>query len=141
MANVLILANKNAGLNDPSLAALANHHPRICGRHQVSEASFFSWRRVLRERGLLDHAAPSKTSPRFRRSSRFWRSMRTDCQPYRAGPGSTRLCVCGPASMRNCSSNWCVYWRSRHVEPVVAGRVFLCLLPTDMRRALITWRA
>ena len=26
----------------------------FCQRHQVSEASFFSWRRVLRERGLLD---------------------------------------------------------------------------------------
>jgi transposase-like protein len=34
----------------------------FCERHQVSEASFFSWRRVLRERGLLDKAAPSKTS-------------------------------------------------------------------------------
>jgi transposase-like protein len=32
----------------------------FCERHQVSEASFFSWRRVLRERGLLDKAAPSK---------------------------------------------------------------------------------
>ena len=26
----------------------------FCERHQVSEASFFSWRRILRERGLLD---------------------------------------------------------------------------------------
>jgi transposase-like protein len=34
----------------------------FCERHQVSEASFFSWRRVLRERGLLDKAAPSKAS-------------------------------------------------------------------------------
>jgi transposase-like protein len=30
----------------------------FCQRHQVSEASFFSWRRVLRERGLLE-AKPS----------------------------------------------------------------------------------
>jgi len=34
----------------------------FCERHQVSEASFFSWRRVLRERGLLDKPALSKTS-------------------------------------------------------------------------------
>ncbi len=26
----------------------------FCERHHVSEASFFSWRRVLRQRGLLD---------------------------------------------------------------------------------------
>ncbi len=34
----------------------------FCERHQVSEASFFSWRRVLRERGLLDEPMPSATS-------------------------------------------------------------------------------
>src|SRR5258706_11824013 len=34
----------------------------FCQRHQVSEASFFSWRRVLRERGLLDEPTPSRTS-------------------------------------------------------------------------------
>jgi transposase-like protein len=32
----------------------------FCQRHQVSEASFFSWRRVLRERGLLEESTPSK---------------------------------------------------------------------------------
>ena len=32
----------------------------FCQRHQVSEASFFSWRRVLRERGLLDEPMPAK---------------------------------------------------------------------------------
>ena len=26
----------------------------FCQRHHISEASFFSWRRVLRQRGLLD---------------------------------------------------------------------------------------
>jgi hypothetical protein len=31
-------------------------------RHQLSEANFYSWRRVLRERGLLDESAPSKVS-------------------------------------------------------------------------------
>jgi transposase-like protein len=34
----------------------------FCERHQVSEASFFSWRRVLRERGLLDEPMTSKNS-------------------------------------------------------------------------------
>ena len=34
----------------------------FCQRHQVSEASFFSWRRVLRERGLLEEPTPSKAS-------------------------------------------------------------------------------
>ena len=32
----------------------------FCRRHQVSEASFFSWRRVLRERGLLVEPMASK---------------------------------------------------------------------------------
>src|SRR5438876_9703121 len=35
----------------------------FCEHHQVSEASFFSWRRVLRERGLLDEPKTAKTSP------------------------------------------------------------------------------
>jgi len=34
----------------------------FCERHEVSEASFFSWRRVLRQRGLLDEPMSSKTS-------------------------------------------------------------------------------
>jgi transposase-like protein len=34
----------------------------FCQRHQVSEAGFFSWRRVLRERGLLDDVMSSKPS-------------------------------------------------------------------------------
>jgi transposase-like protein len=34
----------------------------FCERHQVSEASFYSWRRVLRERGLLDEMMPSETA-------------------------------------------------------------------------------
>ena len=36
----------------------------FCQRHQVNEASFFSWRRVLRERGLLDDVISSKPSVR-----------------------------------------------------------------------------
>jgi transposase-like protein len=32
----------------------------FCQRHQLSEPSFYSWRRVLRERGLIDeHAQPA----------------------------------------------------------------------------------
>ena len=34
----------------------------FCRHHQISEASFFSWRRVLRQRGLLDETMPVKTS-------------------------------------------------------------------------------
>ena len=34
----------------------------FCEHHQVSEASFFAWRRVLRERRLLDEPMPSKNS-------------------------------------------------------------------------------
>jgi transposase-like protein len=34
----------------------------FCRRHQISEASFFSWRRVLRQRGLLDELMPVKSS-------------------------------------------------------------------------------
>ena len=29
----------------------------FCQRHQLSEPSFYSWRRVLRERGLIDEQA------------------------------------------------------------------------------------
>jgi transposase-like protein len=32
----------------------------FCERHHVSEASFFSWRRVLRQRGLLDEPIAAK---------------------------------------------------------------------------------
>jgi phage antirepressor YoqD-like protein len=34
----------------------------FCEQHQVSEASFFSWRRVLRERGLLEEPKTAKAS-------------------------------------------------------------------------------
>jgi transposase-like protein len=34
----------------------------FCQCHQIREASFFSWRRVLRERGLLEEATPSQAS-------------------------------------------------------------------------------
>ena len=36
----------------------------FCERHQVSEASFFSWRRVLKQRGLLnDTPVPGGPAP------------------------------------------------------------------------------
>jgi transposase-like protein len=34
----------------------------FCERHRVSEASFYSWRRVLRERGLLEKSMTSETA-------------------------------------------------------------------------------
>jgi len=34
----------------------------FCQCHHVSEASFFAWRRVLRDRGLLDEPTESKSS-------------------------------------------------------------------------------
>jgi transposase-like protein len=34
----------------------------FCQRNQISQASFFSWRRVLRERGLLDEPSTPKMS-------------------------------------------------------------------------------
>ena len=37
----------------------------FCQRHRVSEASFFSWRRVLRERGLMDDAPAQAQTPAF----------------------------------------------------------------------------
>ena len=36
----------------------------FCQRHQLSEPSFYSWRRVLRERGLIDESA-SAVKPAF----------------------------------------------------------------------------
>lgn len=33
----------------------------FCEQHQISEPSFYSWRRVLRERGLIDEPARSAT--------------------------------------------------------------------------------
>jgi hypothetical protein len=36
----------------------------FCERHQVSEASFFSWRRVLKQRGLLNETpVPGDPAP------------------------------------------------------------------------------
>src|SRR5687767_10362162 len=46
----------------------------FCRRHQISEASFYSWRRVLRERGLLGEAMTSKVPadvPAFVRLTAF----------------------------------------------------------------------
>ena len=37
----------------------------FCQRHHVSEASFFSWRRVLRQRGLLAEPMTSPTTSPF----------------------------------------------------------------------------
>ena len=41
----------------------------FCGRHRLSEATFYAWRRVLRQRGLIDEnwsaAVPAATTPGF----------------------------------------------------------------------------
>ena len=37
----------------------------FCQRHHISEASFFAWRRVLRERGLMDDAPALGQTPAF----------------------------------------------------------------------------
>jgi transposase-like protein len=37
----------------------------FCGRQQISEASFYSWRRLLRERGLLEEAPARADAPAF----------------------------------------------------------------------------
>lgn len=43
----------------------------FCARHQVSEASFFSWHRVLRQRGLLDVPAEPKVAKSAPQSPAF----------------------------------------------------------------------
>ena len=43
----------------------------FCERHQVSEASFFSWRRVLRQRGLLDEPTIPKATKSAPQSPTF----------------------------------------------------------------------
>ena len=43
----------------------------FCERHQVSQASFFSWRRVLRQRGLLDEPADPQTAKTAPKSPAF----------------------------------------------------------------------
>lgn len=43
----------------------------FCERHHVSEASFFSWRRVLRQRGLLDEPAEPKVAKSESQSPAF----------------------------------------------------------------------
>ena len=43
----------------------------FCKRHHVSEASFFSWRRVLRQRGLFSEAANPKAAKASPQSPAF----------------------------------------------------------------------
>lgn len=104
----------------------------FCELHQLSEASFYSWRRVLRQRGLLDEpAAPPPSAPPV--------FVKLDTAPPaddgrrgdgRRGDGRcgdavevvlASGCACAPASTltRSASSSAC--WRTRHAEPVPAG--------------------
>ena len=56
----------------------------FCERHQVSEASFFSWRRVLRQRGLLDEPADSKAVKAASPSSAFVKLTPVGLEPTAA---------------------------------------------------------
>ena len=37
----------------------------FCRQHDISENNFYAWRRVLRERGLLDEPTPTRATPTF----------------------------------------------------------------------------
>ena len=53
----------------------------FCERHHVSEASFFSWRRVLRQRGLLNEAADPKATKATPPSSAFVKLTPVEPEP------------------------------------------------------------
>jgi transposase-like protein len=53
----------------------------FCERHQVSEASFFSWRRTLRQRGLLDEPADPKKAKSTPQSSAFVKLTPAEPEP------------------------------------------------------------
>jgi transposase-like protein len=57
----------------------------FCDRHHVSEASFFSWRSVLRQRGLLDELTAPKTAKAAPRSSAFVKLTPVGPEPAAAG--------------------------------------------------------
>lgn len=53
----------------------------FCERHRVSEASFFSWRRVLRQRGLLDEQAEPRTAKAAPHSPAFVKLTPAEPEP------------------------------------------------------------
>jgi putative transposase len=53
----------------------------FCERHHISEASFFSWRRVLRQRGLLDQSAELKAATTAPKSSAFVKLSAVEPEP------------------------------------------------------------
>jgi len=53
----------------------------FCQRHHVSEASFFCWRRVLRDRGLLDEPMTVKTAKVSARAPTFVKLTTRDADP------------------------------------------------------------
>jgi transposase-like protein len=53
----------------------------FCQRHDVSEASFFAWRRVLRERGLLDELMTSKAAKASAEAPAFVKLTTLDAEP------------------------------------------------------------
>ena len=50
-------------------------------RHQVSEASFFSWRRVLRDRGLLDEPMAAKAAKASAAAPAFVKLAWSEAEP------------------------------------------------------------
>ncbi len=53
----------------------------FCERHHISEARFFSWRRVLRQRGLLDESAAPKTAQTQPQSPAFVKLSAVESEP------------------------------------------------------------
>jgi transposase-like protein len=53
----------------------------FCQRHRVSAASFFSWRRILRERGLLGEPRTSRTATASADARAFVRLATLDAVP------------------------------------------------------------
>ena len=99
----------------------------FCEHHQISEASFYAWRRVLRERGLIQVRRRNRQRPRLRllSSSRWLRSLWRQASST-SFSSMALYCAFDPVSMPTCFSNSCVCWRSGHDEFVVAGpRVFV----------------
>jgi transposase-like protein len=53
----------------------------FCECHHVSEASFFAWRRVLRQRGLLDESAEPKAATTASKSPAFVKLSAVESEP------------------------------------------------------------
>lgn len=54
----------------------------FCGRYGLTQASFYFWRRVLRQRGLLDAPARPGATPPTSRPTAFVKLTLTDDAPH-----------------------------------------------------------